>query len=85
MLPRAKLSNELPGHYLAWIIHEYGEIWVEQGFSPAFTVRLGLAALAAEVHTVRNSGIASGAKARMVAGFSAGLKACSTRFMNNPG
>jgi hypothetical protein len=40
----------------------------------------GLAALAAEVHTVGNSGIASGAKARMVAGFSAGLKACSTRF-----
>ena len=72
-------------YYLAWIIHEYGEIWVEQGFSPAFTVRLGLAALAAEVHTVRNSGIASGAKARMVAGFSAGLKACSTRFMNNAG
>ena len=31
---------------LAWIIHEYGEIWVEQGFSPAFTARLGLAALA---------------------------------------
>jgi hypothetical protein len=29
---------------LAWIIHEYGEIWVEQGFSPAFTARLGLAA-----------------------------------------
>ena len=44
------------------IIHEYGEIWVEQGFSPAFTVLLELAALAAEVHTVRNSGIASGAK-----------------------
>ncbi len=59
------------------------KLWVEQGFSPAFTVRLELAALAAEVHTVGNSGIDSGAKARMVAGFSAGLKACSTRFMNN--
>ena len=50
------------GHGLTWIIHEYGEKWVEQGFSPAFTARLGSAALAAEVHTVGNSGIASGAK-----------------------
>ena len=41
-------------------VHEDGEIWVEQSFSPAF-------------------------KARMVAGFSAGLKACSTRVMNNTG
>ena len=54
------------------------------GLQPCIYGPLGLAALAAEVHTVRNSGIASGAKGRMVAGFSAGLKACSTRFMNNP-
>jgi hypothetical protein len=50
----------------AWIIHEHGEIWVEQGFSPAFTARLNWRL-----------------KARMVAGFSAGLKACSTRFVND--
>jgi hypothetical protein len=67
---------------LARIIHEYGEIWVEQGFSPAFTARLDWRLLAAEVHTVGNSGIASGPKALMAVGFSAGLKACSTLFMN---
>ena len=40
-LARQLLSRAAP----AWIVHECGEIWVEQGFSPAFTARMGLAAL----------------------------------------
>jgi hypothetical protein len=34
------LSVAVRGYVVAWIIHEYGEIWMEQGFSPAFTARL---------------------------------------------
>ncbi len=58
---------------------------VEQGFSPASKEQRITAASAAEVHAVWTSSSTAGAKALIVPAHNAGLKACSTPFMNNPG